>query len=140
MKRYPNCHQVYLSTSHSSKKVQEVSLVDHMEFWINLSSPDNNSPVKSISHVWNWFTDKSRYSYVTYESWKRLHAVFDGWIQWKSYMQCNDEKRDDFKGCWPGIKNFLRSSKMLEVRYLSNAVNAAAASYAKNTIKMKYWV
>ena len=44
---------------------------------------------------------------------------------------CNDEKTDDFK-------RFLRRRKMLEVRYLSDAINAAAASYAKSTIKVRY--
>ena len=29
---------------------------------------------------------------------------------------------------------------MLKLRYPSDAVNAAAVSYVKNTIKMRYWV
>ena len=41
---------IYLSTNHGSKihLAQELSLVDHI---INLSSPDDTFPVKSISHV-----------------------------------------------------------------------------------------
>lgn len=42
------------------------------------------------------------------------------------------------KACWSEIKTFLRRWKMLEVRYLSDAVNAAASSSAKNTIKLRY--
>ena len=52
---------------------------------------------------------------------------------------CNDEKQMILnKACWSEIKRFLRRWKMLEVRYLSDAVNAAAASYAKSTIKVRY--
>ena len=52
---------------------------------------------------------------------------------------CNDEKTDDFKQNLL-IKSFLRRWKILAVRYLSDAVNAATASYAKNTIKLRYSV
>ena len=38
---------------------------------------------------------------------------------------------------WSEIEKFLRKCKILEVRYLSDAINAAAASQAKNTIKVR---
>ena len=41
------------------------------------------------------------------------------------------------KACWLEIESFLKRWKMMEVRYLSDAVNAAAVSYGKNTIKVR---
>ena len=35
------------------------------------------------------------------------------------------------------IESFLRTLKLLEVRYLSDAVNAAAARYPKNSVELR---
>ena len=52
---------------------------------------------------------------------------------------CNDEKTDELKQkLLVRNQKILRRWKMLEVRYPSGPVNAAAASYAKNTIKVRY--
>ena len=51
----------------------------------------------------------------------------------------NDEKTDELKQkLLVRNQKLLGRWKMLEVRYPSDPVNAAAASYAKNTIKVRY--
>ena len=48
----------------------------------------------------------------------------------KKQMTLNKASRSE-------IKSFLRTLKLLEVRYLSDAVNATAASYPKNSVELR---
>ena len=60
------------------------------------------------------------------------------WLNLVKKVYTETKKEITFKKVfWSEIKKFLRKRKILEVRYLSDAINSAAASQAKNTIKVR---
>ena len=71
-----------------------------------------------------------------------LHTNIEkDYIEFSENGTRNDEKQMPLKkACRSDLKGFLRTWKMLKMRYLSDAVKFTAASYAKNTIKVRYLV
>ena len=86
---------------------------------------------KSISHV-----SMYQYNIYQYHIKDHMHNLMVR-IQCKRYLQSMTKKQMTLnKASRSEIESFLRTLKLLEVRYLSDAVNAAAARYPKNSVEL----